>query len=107
MKIAKFKVEDINEKLYLLELMKYFVRDLDTEERNLRTTYKVTGQRQATQWDSESKTSIPLWEDEEETIPLMKDKWEDVPKEEDEYSPDDRMKLKVIEELRKALANAC
>lgn len=107
MKIARFKAENINEKLYLLELMRQFANLLDTEERSLRVTFKITGQKQATKWDPESKGRVPLWEDEEETIPTMTDKWEDVPKEDEEYSPEDKMRLKVIDALRTALANAC
>lgn len=87
------------EKQFTAEILSDLYEEVESKERSIRTHYQPIGEVQDKDW----RTSELLWEDEEKTIPKMEKEWGYVDKDEEELTEDDRMKLKVCQNIKAQL----
>ena len=87
------------EKQILAEILSDLYNSLEGKENDVRTEYKVVGQKQEKNW----RTDELVWEDEEKTIPKMVPDWGRVDKTEDEYTEEDMLRLKVLQYVKTQL----
>jgi hypothetical protein len=85
------------EKRILAEVLNELYETVDNKEKAIHFEYKRVGTEQARDW----RTGELKWEDEEKTVPMMTDKWADVEKE--ELDEDDKLKIKVYQQIKAQL----
>ena len=88
------------EKQFTAEILSDLYNEVEEKERSIRTTYTRIGEKQDTDWRRGGEL---LWEDEEKTIPKMTDEWGYVDKDEEELTEEDRLKLKVCQNIKAQL----
>ena len=87
------------EKQFTAEILADLYDEVERKEGNIRTHYQPIGEKQAFDW----RNNELLWEDEEKTIPKMEKEWGYVDKDEEELTEEDRMKLKVCQQIKAQL----
>ena len=87
------------EKQFTAEILNDLYEEVESKERNIRTKYEPIGEKQEKDW----RTGELKWEDEEQTIPKMTKEYGYVDKDEDELTEEDRMKLKVCQNIKAQL----
>ena len=85
------------EKQFTAEILNDLYNEVEEKERSIRTTYTRIGEKQDTDWRRGGEL---LWEDEEKTIPKMTDEWGYVDRDEEELTEEDRLKLKVCQNIK-------
>ena len=84
---------------FTAEILADLYEEVESKERNIRTHYQPIGEKQAFDW----RNNELIWEDEEKTIPKMEKEWGYVDKDEEEFTEEDRMKLKVCQQIKAQL----
>ena len=92
-------VNKFKEKQFSAEVLNDLYVAVEEKENNIKCDYRPIGKKQEYNW----RTNEYVWEDEEKTIPHMVDDWGNVPKEEDELTDEDKMKLRVCQQIKTAL----
>ena len=87
------------EKQYTAEILGELYAEVENREASIKCDYRPIGKKQEYDW----RTHDYVWEDEEKTIPHMVDDWGNVPKEDDELTDEDKMKLRVCQQIKAAL----
>ena len=87
------------EKQFTAEILADLYDEVESKERNIRTHYQPIGEKQAFDW----RNNELVWEDEEKTIPKMEKEWGYVDKDEEELTEEDKMKLKVCQQIKTQL----
>ena len=87
------------EKQFTAEILSDLYEEVESKERSIRTHYQPIGEKQDTDW----RSGELLWEDEEKTIPKMTKEWGYIDKDEDELTEDDKLKLKVCQNIKSQL----
>lgn len=87
------------EKQILAEILNDLYEEVEQKEKNVRTTYSPIGEVQDKDW----RSGELLWEDEEKTIPKMTKEWGYIDKNEEDLTEDDRIKLKVCQNIKAQL----
>lgn len=83
------------EKQFTAEVLNDLYEEVAAKERAVHLDYRKNGTEQAKDW----RTDELLWEDEEKTIPKMRDKWENVPKSDNELTDEDKLRIKVYQQI--------
>ena len=87
------------EKQFTAEILSDLYEEVESKERSIRTHYQPIGEVQDKDW----RSGELLWEDEEKTIPKMVKDWGYVDKDEEEITEEDKMKLKVCQNIKSQL----
>ena len=87
------------EKQFTAEVLNDLYEEVESKERSARTKYEPVGEKQARDW----RSGELQWEDEEQTIPKMEKEWGYVDKDEDELTDEDRLKIKVCQQIKAQL----
>lgn len=89
------------EKQFTAEILSTLYEQVEACERSRKTDYRKVGvtDQQATHW----KTGELLWNDEEQTDPIMKEIWDHVEKDEADLSQDDKLYIKVCQQIKAQL----
>ena len=89
------------EKQFTAEILSMLYERVEEYENSYKTEYQKIGEsdEQATNW----KTGELVWEDEEKTIPVMKAIWDYVPKSAEDLSDDDKLRIKVCQQIKSQL----
>lgn len=92
----------LEEKKATLEVVERVVDFLEDMRNDVHRKWDKTGDQEQ-DWTYKDGKRVPLWQDEEETIPVMRDIHDYVPKDESDYTDADRLKLKIIDDIYKAV----
>jgi hypothetical protein len=87
------------EKQILAEILSDLYEEVEQKEKNVRTTYSPIGEVQDKDW----RSGELLWEDEEKTIPKMTKEWGYIDKDEEDLTEDDRIRIKVCQNIKAQL----
>lgn len=88
-KEVQIKAEILNELYELVE----------SNERRYLADYTPVGEKQSVDW----RTGELMWEDEEKTIPKMEKVWDYVEKDDEEITPEDRLRIKIYQQIKTQL----
>lgn len=89
------------EKQILAEILLDLYNVVEQREKDCQQDYRKVGVTD--EQDKHWRTGELLWEDEAQTVPKMKEKWDYVAKTEEEMSEDDRLRLKVCQQIKAQL----
>lgn len=87
------------EKQFMAELLNELYEQIEEKEKYIGSTYKPVGEKQDRDW----KTLEYLWEDEEKTIPKMVPDYGYVAKNEEDLTEEDKLKIKVCQQIKAQL----
>lgn len=89
------------EKQFTAEILSMLYERVEEYEKSCKTEYREVGKsdEQATNW----KTGELVWEDGEKTIPKMKTVWDYVDKSAEDLSEDDKLRIKVCQQIKAQL----
>ena len=87
------------EKQFTAEILSDLYNEVEQKEKSVRTEYTHIGEKQDTDW----KTGDLLWEDEAQTIPKMTKEWGYVDKDEEDLTEEDRLRIKVCQNIKAQL----
>ena len=87
------------EKQFMAEILNDLYNEVDQKEQSARATYQPVGEKQAFNW----RTNEYVWEDEEKTIPKMEKAWAYVDKADEDLTEDDKLKIKVCQQIKAQL----
>lgn len=87
------------EKQFMAEILNDLYNEVEEIEKRARATYQPIGEKQAFDW----RNNKLVWEDVEETIPKMEKEWGYVDKDEEDLTEDDKLRIKVCQQIKAQL----
>ena len=87
------------EKQFTAEILNDLYNEIEEKENHIRCTYSPIGEKQDRDW----RSGELLWEDEAQTIPKMTKEWGYIDKDEDDLTDEDKLKLKVCQQIKAQL----